>query len=531
MPRVLSNNSSLAYSIEASLGVPGPVAGAAVWSLLEPNEISQFGTEVTTVSRDPISKTRQRRKGTITDIDSGIGFVEDLTLSSFRNFIEGFVFASAINRDVTDIPVTAVVGAGTDAYTVASLTAAQAAKLNVGTLLWATGLGLSVNNGLKSIDANIGTGDSSVSVTDPDIAPEAALAVPAGARISLAGYRIPDSASVTWTWADTAKQATLALAAIGTNLAARGLTPGQTVHIGSVETLGADVINGFQQGTVANNMVGYARVVSIATGSVVFDKVSDALRFTDSTAPTTAVDILFGEFIRNRAVDHADYLERSFQFELTSPGLGGTPTSPVDRYEYSKGNYCNTVAVSLPLTEKAVATFAFIGTDTDSPTASRNATAGAATNPLQRAAFNTSADIARFRITEVDEDGLTTDFKNLTLTLNNNVSPEKVVGTVGAKYVNFGNFFVNLETQLIFTNDAVIQKIRDNETVTMDFVIENSDGVIAVDIPSMILGGGGREFPRGESVLINLTCEANDDNPFDSSIGVSIIPVPIPRAS
>ena len=88
MPRVLSNNSSLAYSIETALGVPG-----ASWALLEPNEISQFGTEVTTVARDPISKTRQRRKGTITDVNSGIGFAADLTLSSFRDFIEGFVFA------------------------------------------------------------------------------------------------------------------------------------------------------------------------------------------------------------------------------------------------------------------------------------------------------------------------------------------------------------------------------------------------------------------------------------------------------
>ena len=525
MPRVLTNNSGLAYSIEASLGVAG-----ATWNLLEPNEISQFGAEITTVSRDPISKTRQRRKGTVTDVNSGVGFVEDLTLSSFRHFIEGFVFATAINRDVTDIPVTAVVGAGTDAYTVAALTAAQAAKLNVGTLLWATGLGLSANNGLKQVDANIATSAVSVSVTDPDIAPEAALAVPTGARISLAGYRIPTSGNVTWTWAATAKQATLALTAIGTNLAASGLTLGQTVHIGSVASLGADVINGFENGA-ANDMVGYARVVSIATGSVVFDKVSEALQATDSTAPSTAVDILFGEFIRNRAVDHADYLERSFHFELASPGLGRTSAGVAeDRFEYSKGNYCNTVGFGLPLTDKAVATFAFIGTDTDSPVAPSSRLSGASTarNPPQRAAFNTSADIARLRITEADEDGLTTDFKSLVLNLNNNVSPEKAVGTVGAKYVNFGNFFVNLETQLIFTNDAVIQKIRDNETVTMDFVIRNSDGVIAVDIPSMILGGGGREFPRGESVLINLTCEANDDNPFDSSIGVSIIPVPLP---
>ena len=110
MPRVLTNNSGLAYSIESGLGVPG-----TNWFTLEPNEISQFGTEVSTVARDPISKTRQRRKGTITDVDSGIGFVEDLTLSSFRDFIEGFVFAEGINRDVTGLAVSAVL-ASNDSY-------------------------------------------------------------------------------------------------------------------------------------------------------------------------------------------------------------------------------------------------------------------------------------------------------------------------------------------------------------------------------------------------------------------------------
>ncbi len=51
MPRVLTNNFSLAYNIETSLGVPG-----TVWFLLEPNSISTFGADITTVARDPISK-------------------------------------------------------------------------------------------------------------------------------------------------------------------------------------------------------------------------------------------------------------------------------------------------------------------------------------------------------------------------------------------------------------------------------------------------------------------------------------------
>ena len=151
-----------------------------------------------------------------------------------------------------------------------------------------------------------------------------------------------------------------------------------------------------------------------------------------------------------------------------------------------------------------------------------------AAKPVQVAAFNTSADIVRLRITEVDEDGLTTDFKSVTLTLNNNVSPEKVVGQLGARFMNAGNFEVDLETQLVFTDGVVVDKIRDNETVTLDFILKNEDGVIAVDIPSMALGGGDREYPVGESVLINTTGQAFQDSDLETSLGVSLIPVPLP---
>ena len=71
----------------------------------------------------------------------------------------------------------------------------------------------------------------------------------------------------------TTNQATLAQAGIRARVQALGLTLGQTVHIGSVASIGADVIHGFQN-SAANDMVGYARVISMSGGSVVFDKVS-----------------------------------------------------------------------------------------------------------------------------------------------------------------------------------------------------------------------------------------------------------------
>ena len=102
-----------------------------------------------------------------------------------------------------------------------------------------------------------------------------------------------------------------------------------------------------------------------------------------------------------------------------------------------------------------------------------------------------------------------------------------MLGILGAKFINTGNFEVDLEAQLLFTDSAVIDRIRDNTTVTMDFILKNDDGVIVVDIPSMTMGGGDYELPVNESVLLNVTCQAFQDELTGNSIGVSIIPVPL----
>lgn len=515
MGRVLTNNTSLAYTIESALGVAG-----TEWVLTEPNAISTFGAETTTVARAPISRNRQRRKGTVVDLDSAVEFDSDLTLSSFRDFIEGFAFVTGINSDVTQLDATGAETTG-DTYTgLTALTAAQADKFEIDTLIWVTGFTTDANNGLKVLDTDASTSATSLAVAD-NLADESA-----SAKVSFAGHRIATTDTATWDWDGTEKTGTLVETGVATALQALGLTLGQFVHIGSVASLGGSIQNAFEN-AAANDMYGYARVKSFTDAdTVVFDKVDAALQFDDLTAPATAVDIIFGEFIRNVSTTSAEFLERSFQFEVEFPNLD---TGGGAEYQYALGNFCNTASFNLPLTDKATITFGFIGTDTENPVVagSRKSGASSAATPSQTAAFNTSSDIARLRITETDEDGITTDFKSLTFTLNNNVSPEKVLGTLGAKYINTGNFEIDIEAQLVFTDGAVVNKIRDNETVTMDFIVKNDDGVIAVDIPSMTLGGGGREFPINESVLINTTAQAFQDTLLGTSVGISLFPVPL----
>lgn len=511
MGRVLTNNVGLVYSIESALGVAG-----TVWKQLEPNDIPAMGAEITTVARSPISRSRQRRKGTITDLDSAVEVEHDLTVSVFRDFIEGFMFARGVNTDVTELTAaSATTGPNTYAGLTA-LVAAQAPKFNINSLLWVTG-GASQNNGLKTVSVAAATSNTTLTVGETLVAETAPLVV------SFAGRRIPSASTPTWDWDAVNKTATLTSTGIGTALAALGLTVGQMAHVGSIASLGGAIQNAFQN-SVANDMYGYARVRSISANAVVFDKVAARLQFDDLTAPATPVDLVFGEFVRNVPVGNADYLERSFQFEASFPNLG---TGGAENYEYGVGNFCNEVSFELPLADKAMASFAFIGTDTEPTTAVRKSGASAASLPRKTSALNTTSDLARLRINRVDDTGLTTDFKSITLTLNNNVSPEKVLGKLGARFMNTGNFEVDVETQVLFSSPDVTAAIRQNTTVTMDFILQNDDGAIAIDLPSVTLGGGDREFPANESVLMNVTTQAFADPVLNTSLGVSIFPVPL----
>ena len=487
MGRVLTNNFSLQYSIEETLGV---LFASPTWKLLEPNSINTFGATITTVARSPISKARQRRKGTVTDLDSAVEFEADLTLEHFIDFIEGFCFAS-----FTSIEVAYPTAVTTSAYTVPAMSAA----LSQYTLVYARGFTNSANNGLKVVDT--GGTTTSIPVTGGGMTAETPSATQ-NATVEVCGYR--------FTSGDLEVNADGNLITTTKDFTELGLTAGQAIWVGGEATAN-------QFATAAN--IGFARIVSVAANLLTIDKTSQTFTVDDGTGKT--VDLYFGRFVRNLSVDDGDYLERSFQFEGSYPNLA---TAGATAYEYAKGNFCNTVSFELPLTNKATITFGFTGTDTDSPSTTRATNGANALLPVQTGAFNTSADIARLRITDVDESGLSTDFKSLTFTINNNVGPEKVLGQLGAKFMNTGNFEIDIEAQLLFTEADVVAAIRENRRVTMDFSIKNDDGAILVDIPSMTLGGGDKEYPVNESILINTTAQAYGDTTLGTSVGVTVFP-------
>ncbi len=494
MGRILTNNISLAYSVESVFGV---LNTAGEWKLLEPNDISTFGATITTVARNPISRTRQRRKGTVTDLDSAAEFEHDLTKEAFIDFAEGFVF-STYQGFVTAGRPTAVT---TSAFTVPSGTVAE-----VDQLVYTRGFPDAANNGLHVVNG-VPTATSITVATS--LTADAAVPSELNATLEYAGRR---GATGDLDLDVTGTVGTLTSAS-AEDFTTWDLIPGQLIHIGGL--LAAN-----QFDSAGGGIAGYARIVSISASVLILDKLSSALVTDDGTGDT--VDILFGRFLRNVATDNADFIERSYQFEAALPNLG---TGGAARYEYSLGNLANTMAITLPLADKATVTFGFVGTDTQVATATRATNADTPTVTRQSGAFNTSADILRLRVQQVDETGLTTCFKDVTLTINNNVSPEKCLGTLGAVFMNTGNFEVDLEGQILFTDEAVATAVRENETVTLDLLLKNDDGAIGIDLPSLTLGGGDKEFPVNESVLMNLVGQAFGDATLDTSIGISMFPI------
>lgn len=501
MGRISTNNISLSYAAETSLGVAG-----TSWRLLEPNDIGTYGASLSTVAREPISKDRARRKGTIVDLDSAVEFESDLTMSSAWDFAEGFMMAVSTQADLRFEAANAT-GTG---MTVPALTAAQAGKLQyaatgLASLLKARGYALSANNGLLAL------GGAATSLdTELTISGLSAETAPAKALLEIAGVRCETSDLALTVTGSTATLTSGGGAGAAVDFTALGLTAGQMIHIGGLTS--ARQLTGSK---------GYARITAIAAGSLSLDKLDAGLATASGSGDD--VDLLFGQYLRNVATDHADFLERSYTFEMALPGLD---TANATMYEYAVGNYANTLSFNVPLADKSTMSFGFAGTDAQPPVAagSRKSGASAAPAPNATEAVNTSADVLRLRVQDTDENALTSCFTDLTLSLNNNVSPEKCIGTLGATYMNTGNFLVDLEAEVLFTESGVADAIRNNETVSMDMVLRNGDGALALDIPSLTLGDGAKSFPVNESVKMSLSGAAFNDDTLGNSLGLSTFP-------
>jgi len=492
--KIDSNCTGLRYSEELSIGVVDP---SAVWLPLEPNSYPDFGGEVILKSRNPINSGRQRKKGTLVDVNSTGGLNTDLTQNNLEDLLQGFFFADARTKaefggagEITNVDGI------TEDYDAASGLGIFAA----GDLIIASAFSTAANNGLKTVTAAIAT---AVTVAE-DLTAEASP--PAAANLVTVGFQFaagdldvsaPGGAFPTLT--TTVKDMT-----------ELGIIPGEWIFIGG--DLAALAFS-----TAANN--GFARVRSIAANVMTLDKTQDTMVTEASTTET--VQIFLGRVLVNEKTK-ALQKRRSYQLERELGANDDAAPTQVQS-EYVVGAVPNELTFNFNQADLITADLTFMATDHETRTGVQGFKAGTRPTLLDADAYNTSDDFTRLKMsltstTDSNPTKLFAFLTEFTISINNNLSMNKAVSVIGAFDISAGTFEIGGTSTAYFSDVAAIASIRSNSDVTIDFAIVKDNEGIVVDIPRISLGDGRLNVEQDEPIQMPLTMPAAEDDTFGHTL-------------
>lgn len=489
---VQTRNTELAFALQSAFG--GTLPGTPDWHVMERSELSAFGNTVSKSTPTRISRNRNMRKKKTTAIDSSVEFNAPMDFDSMRLLGEGFAHGLASGPAYFSASAATATGA-----TVPALTAGQASQIVANqTILALKGFATDDNNGLKIASTTASASDTEIAVVGGLTAET--IAANRRAEVYVAGVRGASG--------DIEIDADGNLISTALDFTTLGLVAGQAIYIG-----GVDAANTFSN----SENSGFAIVSAIAANKLTLTKRDQPYVTDDGTG--VQIDILFGPYIRNYSVDHANYVRQYFMFGLKSIFDAGT------KYEYAKDNACDSLSLEVQRDGFVNASFGFVGSITDNPTDTA-ATGHANAAPLNATEeFSTSTDLARIAIDSIDEDGFMTDFDAVTITIANGISARKVLGQTAAAQLNLGELGVTLEMTALFTDSKVIEHIRCDNPFAFRLPFWNNQGGVMLHVPQMTLEGGARQFPQNETVTVSMTGSAFNEDIDGSSIELTLFPL------
>lgn len=502
----MSNVSSDAIALtitEEQAGDPiGTLGGSEVWERLQPNSIASFGNKNKTVAREPIDPNLMTEKGKLVDRDSGIGFNADITFGLLHRMLPRALNAKYQNKPDKGPQYGAPyrpTSVTSTAYIVDAL-----GDLPQGTLIYATGFAIAGNNGFKVVGAaSDGTHvkTSGLAAETVDVPDQNAMVFVVGVQGGSADITITVSGGVT------------TLGSTVLDFTKLGLSEGQLIFIGG------DDSNTFFA-TAGDNTYGRIAAGGLAAHAVILEKLG-ATTVTDAGTGKT-IQLFFGPFIHGVPTDDDEFNEfLGFQAEMQWTGLdSGDPL-----WSYAVANYVNTSAWTFPISNKGEVTFTCVGKITESPVDTQKAGANAPRTPRFTDSFNTSSEITRLRVTELDETGMTSDFLSATLNINNNASMKKTLAFLGGKYAVRGRRIETLEADILLTSPAIWEALDANDTVTAELGFMNSlnQGFI-VDFPELTLDDGSPSFPAHDLVQLKCSLKIHRSEAFGYMSSFSLFP-------
>jgi len=479
--KIDSNLTALNYAEEECLK---QLPVTPTWYGLKPNSYSDFGGELTKVARAPIDASRQNQKGTVTDLDASGGINTDVIKDpALTRLLQGFFFADAREPSTTKpLNGAAIVLTSVDAATKTYAAASGLGSFVAGQLIFASGFANASNNGVKTVvSSTAGTVVVSEVLVNEAAPPAAAMFSRVGGELLAGDVSLAVVSGIPSLVATTTDFTTFP-----------GLFPGKWLFIG-----GDASVNRF-----ANN-VGFARIKSISATTIVFDDTT-WLPVTESGAGKS-IRFFAGLVIRNEK-DAALIKRRSYCIERQL-GEGETGTQA----EYLEGAVANEFTLNIPQAEKLTCDMTFVACDNTykSGDVGDEIKSGTRVSASGGDAINSSSDIYRIKLAVIDPatsnpSALFGYASEATITITNNVTPNKAIGTLGAFDTSAGNFEVGGSLTAYFTTVAAVAAIRRNADVGLNVISCAKNAGFIYDMPLLGLGGGRLTVEKDAPIMVPL---------------------------
>lgn len=480
--KIDSNLTGLRFAEEATLRVlPGTGGVNSVWYPLEPNSYKDLGGQISTIARNPINASRQRKKGVTTDLDAGGGFVQDLTMNNTTRLLQGFFFADAREKPTTAPLATAKVAIASVVATTKKFAATGMPAFKVGALVLASGFSTVANNGIKTVGAITGADVTVVEVLVDEAAP------PVAAKLETIGHTFAVGTVAMGLNGNLARMNITG----GLDATTLGLIPGEWVFVGG--DLATD--------SFTTNPAGFARINVIAAGYIEFDK-TDWTPVVEAGTGIT-LKIFTGLIIKNEFVPGL-IKRRTYHVERT---LGNDTNGVMS--EYLVGAVPNELTLNMPMADKITADMTFVAMDNEQRSGLQGVKLGTRIVLPSANAFNTSNDFSRIKLasvsaTDANPVPLFAFATEMTITINNNVSPNKALGVLGAFDTTAGTFEVGGKITAYFSSIAAVQAVRDNADITLDIAMVKDNAGLLLDIPLLSLGDGRLAVEQDTAIMVPL---------------------------
>lgn len=444
-----------------------------VWQDLEPSEIGDVGGETTQTARSIINPSRQFSRGAITDLEASANFSQEISQNNTTDLMQGFLFADAHETFTTKPLNTAgvTVAVTTDTYTLSD-TSFDTTYVLENSLLLAKDFVNTSNNGLKVVES-VSSGAIGVTGAVAETSTSGSLQV-VGYRASNVTIDVDGAVTLEFTGADSL-----------------GLSVGQWIFIGGDTNKPAD------------NECVFARIGAIESNTITLDFTTKPLVAELNIA---TLDIFFGTVVHNE--QDIDLIKRTTYTIEERLGFEDEERL-IPQASYVTG--CVPSEMTINLEQGALASAEYSFTGCRFLTKKGTLLTGDHKDAWNEKGYNNSNEVYYCGLTINSTDSEETNpapmfayVSSANISINNNLTANKSVATLGAFDISAGKFEVKVSPSVYFTSVDSIEALKNNTDCGFQLIVSHNNEGLIYDVPLIGLGSSIPSISDGDPIMMDL---------------------------